>query len=116
MDGGRQGESGVGDATGHCSSGISIIVLVHVHNPEALPVTVQNKNLTSTQERALSHYRRLTEQGGEPPTVRALGAALGVSPNAAQHLIQKLREKGYLTMKPVTIIRSTLTAKGRRAK
>lgn len=76
-----------------------------------------NKNLTTTQERALSHYRRLTEEnGGEPPTVRQLGAALGVSHNPAYQLIQRLREKGYLTMKPVTITRPTLTAKGRKAK
>ncbi len=116
MDWGRQGEAGVGDAIGHCSSWISIIIAGHVQHPDVSPVTNPNKNLTTTQERALSHYRRLTEQGGEPPTVRALGAALGVSHNAAHSLIQKLREKGYLTMKPVTIIRSTLTAKGRRAK
>jgi Mn-dependent DtxR family transcriptional regulator len=80
-------------------------------------VTSPNKNLTSTQERALSHYRRLTERGGgEPPTVRALGAALGVSANAAYQLMQRLREKGYLSMRPVTITRPTLTAKGRNAK
>lgn len=81
-----------------------------------MPPHEPNKNLTTTQERALSAYRRLTEQGGEPPTVRELGAALGVGHNAAHRLITVLREKGYLSMKPVTIIRPTLTAKGRQAK
>lgn len=75
-----------------------------------------NRNLTTTEERALGAYRRLTERDGEPPTVRALGEALGISHTPAHRLIQKLREKGYLSMKPVTIIRPTLTAKGRKAK
>jgi Mn-dependent DtxR family transcriptional regulator len=73
------------------------------------------ERLTPPQEDALSAYRRLTTKKGEPPTVRELAKALGKSPTAAAHLIQKLREKGYLSMKPVTIIRPTLTAKGRRA-
>jgi Mn-dependent DtxR family transcriptional regulator len=81
-----------------------------------MPDPLPNRNLTTTQERALTHYRRLTEQAGEPPTVRALGEALGVKHTAAHRLIQALREKGYLSMKPVTITRPTLTAKGRRAK
>ncbi len=77
----------------------------------------RNLNLTSPQEEALAAYRRLTEKhGGEPPTVRMLAEAIGKSPNAAHQLIQRLREKGYLSMKPVTIIRPTLTAKARRLK
>lgn len=75
-----------------------------------------NRNLTTTQERALVAYRRLSDKKGEPPTVRELGDALGVSHNSSHQLIKKLREKGYLTSKPVTIIRPTLTAKGRAAK
>lgn len=75
-----------------------------------------NQNLTTRQEEALTAYRRLTEKAGEPPTVRQLAAVLGTGHNAAHQLIQKLREKGYLSMKPVTIIRPTLTAKGRKAK
>ncbi len=75
-----------------------------------------NDNLTTTQEEALGVYRRLTDKAaGEPPTVRAFAAALGKGHNAAHQMIQKLREKGYLTMKPTTIIRPKLTAKGRRA-
>lgn len=75
-----------------------------------------NQLLTSTQKRALDAYRRLTEESGEPPTVRALARALRVTHNGAHYLISKLREKGYLSMKPVTIVRPKLTAKARRAK
>lgn len=75
-----------------------------------------NDNLSSTQQEALAVYRRLTEKKGEPPTVREFASALGKSHQAAHYMIQKLREKGYLSMRPVTIIRPTLTAKGRQAK
>jgi hypothetical protein len=76
----------------------------------------ENTLLTTTQAEALDAYRRLTEEnGGQPPTVRALAAALGKSHNAAFALIGQLRKKGYLTMKPVTIVRPKLTAKARRA-
>lgn len=74
-----------------------------------------NTALSSTQAEALALYRKLTDRNGEPPTVREFAKALGKSHNGAHYLIQKLREKGYLTMKPVTIIRPTLTAKARRA-
>jgi Mn-dependent DtxR family transcriptional regulator len=82
-----------------------------------VPSSGPNRNLTTTQERALVAYRQLTDQnGGEPPTVKQLADCLGVSRNPAYQLMQRLREKGYLSMKPVTIIRPTLTAKGRKAK
>lgn len=76
---------------------------------------VKNKNLTSTQEDALAVYRRLCERGGEPPTVRAFAEALGRSKTSAHNLINQFRRKGYVSMKPVTIIRPKLTAKARRA-
>lgn len=77
----------------------------------------ENRELTTTQKEALDTYRRLTDKnGGDPPSVRELASALGKGHNAAHQLIQKLREKGYLSMKPVTIIRPTLTAKARKTK
>jgi len=76
----------------------------------------RNDNLSSAQQEALEAYRRLTDKnGGEPPTVRQLAETIGKSPNAAFALMQKLREKGYLTMKPVTTIRPRLTAKAKKA-
>ena len=83
---------------------------------EPVPNT-QNRNLSPTQEHALTLYRRLTDKNdGNPPSVREFAAALGKSHNAAHYLIGKLREKGFLSMKPITIIRPNLTAKGRAAK
>lgn len=76
----------------------------------------ENELLTSTQHRALDAYRRLSDEKGEPPTVREFAHALGVTHQGAHYLITKLREKGYLSMKPVTIVRPKLTAKARRAK
>ncbi len=76
---------------------------------------VPNKLLSDTQARALDVYRRWTDRhDGSPPSVRELAAELGITHNGAHYLIGKLREKGYLTMKPVTIIRPTLTAKARK--
>jgi SOS-response transcriptional repressor LexA len=72
-------------------------------------------DLTKPQELALAVYRRLTEKLGAPPSVRQFAAALGKSHNAAHAMIGKLREKGYLSMKPITLVRPTLTAKARRA-
>lgn len=75
----------------------------------------ENRELTTAQKEARDAYRRLSDKKGEPPTVRELASALNKSANAAHQLIQQLRKKGHLTMKPVTIIRPTLTAKARRA-
>lgn len=74
-----------------------------------------NLELTTPQKEALDAYRKHCDKhDGAPPTVRELAFYLGKSSNAAHYLIQKLREKGYLTMKPVTIIRPKLTAKARK--
>lgn len=80
-----------------------------------MPPPAPNQNLTSTQEHALGVYRRFTEKHGEPPSVRAFAEALGKSKTAAHALIEQLRAKGYLSMKPVTTIRPRLTAKARKA-
>lgn len=77
---------------------------------------VPNQNLSSAQQEALTIYRKLTDTLGEPPSVREFAKALGKTHNAAHYMIQRLREKGYLSMKPVTVIRPRLTAKGRAAK
>lgn len=79
--------------------------------------TPKNTNLTSAQEHALGIYRKLCDKhGGESPTVREFAAALGKTHTTAHQYIQQFRAKGYLSMKPVTIIRPKLTAKGRAAK
>ena len=76
----------------------------------------ENRELTTAQKQALDAYRRHCDKNQQsPPTVRELAGYLGKSPNAAFALIGKLREKGYLTMKPVTTIRPRLTAKAKKA-
>lgn len=76
----------------------------------------ENRELTTAQKQALDAYRRHCDRNEQnPPTVRQLADYLKKSPNAAFALMQKLREKGYLTMKPVTTIRPRLTAKAKKA-
>lgn len=77
---------------------------------------VDNKNLTTIQENALGIYRNLEERLGEPPSVRVFAEALGKSHASAHQFIQQFRKKGFVSMKPITIIRPRLTAKGRKAK
>jgi len=77
---------------------------------------LENKNLTTAQENALAIYRNLEQRLGEPPTVRSFAEALGKSHSAAYQFIQQFRRKGFISMKPITIIRPRLTAKGRKAK
>jgi SOS-response transcriptional repressor LexA len=67
----------------------------------------QNKELTTRQKDALKVYARFIEQHGRPPSVREFGAALGVTHRAAHFQMQKLKEKGRITM-----VRMTLSAKG----
>lgn len=77
-------------------------------------MAVPNTNLTSTQQHALDVYRRLTAESGQPPSVRELAAALGTSHTSAHALVGKLRDKGYLGMKPVTVTRLMPTTKGQK--
>lgn len=88
--------------------------IVHSFNQD--PRMPENKNLTTTQEHALAIYRKLSERLGEPPSVRVFAEALGKSHTAAYQFLQQFRKKGYVSMKPITIIRPRLTAKGRNAK
>ena len=87
--------------------------LVHTHK-ENMPPHIPG--LTPRQEEALRVYKKMTRQNGDiTPTVRALAEALQVSPNAAHRQIQQLREKGYLTMPPITQTRMRISAKGKKA-
>lgn len=72
--------------------------------------------LTLRQEEALRVYKRMTEKNdGVTPTVRALGDKLGIGHNAAHQMLMRLREKGFLTMPPVTQTRLRISAKGKKA-
>lgn len=72
--------------------------------------------LTLRQEEALRVYKRMTEKNdGITPTVRAFAEKLECGHNAAHQLLMRLREKGFLTMPPVTQTRLRITAKGKKA-
>jgi SOS-response transcriptional repressor LexA len=72
------------------------------------------EGLTEAQRNALRVYEKYIEKHGEPPTVRAFAAELGVGHNAAHYFIVQLRDKGYLGARPITMIRPSLTRKGKR--
>lgn len=72
------------------------------------------EGLTEAQRNALRVYEKYIDKHGEPPTVRALAAELGVTANAAHYFINQLRDKGYLATRPITMIRPALTRKGKR--
>jgi len=76
-----------------------------------------NTELTTAEREGLIMYERLTEKnGGVPPTAQELSTALGHTVRQYGHnLIQRLRDKGHLTMRPVTVMRLKLSPKGRRA-
>lgn len=77
----------------------------------------RNVELTTAEKEGLIMYDRLTEKsGGTPPTAQELATALGHADRQYGHqLVQRLRDKGHLTMRPVTVMRLKLSNKGRRA-
>jgi SOS-response transcriptional repressor LexA len=70
----------------------------------------ENRELTTRQKDALKVYAKFVEQHGRPPSVREYGEALGVSHRAAHFQLQKLKEKGRITM-----VRMKVSAKGLKA-
>lgn len=58
-------------------------------------------NLTDKQERALRFIRRYAEEYDRPPTLREIGAAIGVSStNGVRYILEVLARKGYLSRSP----------------
>lgn len=72
------------------------------------------EGLTEAQRNALRVYEGYIGRHGEPPTVRAFAEELKVVSSAAHYFIVQLREKGYLASRPITMIRPSLTRKGKR--
>lgn len=73
-----------------------------------------NTELTSTERFALEKFHAFLEKHQTPPSVRKLGAMLGISHGAAHNIIKSLRKKGHLTEGRVTVTRLKLSAKGMR--
>lgn len=75
-------------------------------------VNKPNRHLTSTQEHALDLYRKFEKKHGDPPSTRQLAELLECEVSNAHRLIGILRDKGHLSMRPVTITRLKVTRKG----
>ncbi len=59
------------------------------------------RGLTSRQREVLTHIRAVLERTGRPPTLRELGARLGIrSTNGVRDHLQALVAKGYLARDP----------------
>lgn len=72
-------------------------------------------DLTPKLAETLRVFKAMTEaNGGITPTVRALSEHFGISNNAAFERIRALRNKGYLTMPPITQTRLRVSAKGKK--
>lgn len=75
-----------------------------------------NNELTSTERRVLDAYAKLSKKLDKAPSLSELAAELGdLSRSGVGYIRDRLAEKGHLTPSRTTIIRSKLTAKGRRA-
>ena len=80
-----------------------------------MPARLPNLELTTSEKEVLRVYRELLEQHRKPPTFRAMADVLGISPGAVHYCTRRLAEKGYMKETPVTSVRLTLSAKGKKA-
>ena len=74
-----------------------------------------NHELTSIEKEAVRVYREHIDKYGAPPSLRQLGQYLNMVHSAAHHLLGRLRDKGYMQEKKVTVTRLMLSAKGKKA-
>jgi SOS-response transcriptional repressor LexA len=75
----------------------------------------KNTELTSDEKALLRAYRRHADKHGAPPSVRELATTLDVAPSVAHYRLGRVIAKGFIIARPITLIRPTLSAKGRRA-
>lgn len=76
---------------------------------------VKNLELTTGERMLVEEWKRHVAKYGKPPTQRHLASHLGVYPNSVQHMIKRLREKGYIGEKKITATRLVLTTKAMRS-
>jgi len=56
-------------------------------------------DITAKQKAILDFMKKVQDEKGYPPTVREIGAAVGLqSPSSVQFHLNALAEKGYLTI------------------
>lgn len=90
---------------------------VAVDFPPMAPLyTRPNTELTSVEKTALAFYRAHVEQHDKAPTVRALAEHLDMYPSAAQKVLVRLSDKGYLAFRQEVqrVTRTRLTLKGKK--
>lgn len=76
-----------------------------------------NNEPTTADKETLDYIRKYKDKNGPDafPTYQEIADKLGIVRSGAVARVQRLRAKGLLTTPKVTIIRSKLTAKARRA-
>ncbi len=79
-----------------------------------MPAGKPNLELTTTEKELLRAYREHLEKYGAPPSLRQLGEYIGVVHSAANYLLQRLRDKGYMQEKKITSTRLMLSSKGKK--
>lgn len=62
-----------------------------------------NQELTTRELQGLAAYKKHVEEFKSPPSHRQLATYLGLYVHAAQRIIKKLTEKGYLKERPITM-------------
>lgn len=73
-----------------------------------------NTELTSTERFALEKFHQWTEKHGAPPSVRKLGAVLGIAHSTTHNIIKSLRRKGFLGEGRFSVTVLRVSAKGRK--
>lgn len=56
--------------------------------------------LTARQKLILSAIRAFADENGYPPTLREIGAAVGLYPSAVQYQLERLQLAGWITRHP----------------
>jgi hypothetical protein len=75
----------------------------------------KNLELTSNEAKALRFCKEHLDTYKKMPTFRQIAEHLGVYVNAANWIVDKLKEKGALVERPVTVMRLKVSAKGKKA-
>jgi len=70
--------------------------------------------LTTSEKDTLRAYREWFTQHGVEPSYRQLARVLGVDYSAVRYSLKRMVVKGYMKERPVTQIRLTLNAKGKK--
>jgi hypothetical protein len=73
------------------------------------------EDLTAALAETLRVFKAMTDDNdGITPSVRALAEKLGISHGGVHLRLRALRDRGYLTMPPITQTRLRISAKGKK--